>query len=94
MSIIPLANAFRPDYADSLDGLSDLIEKLKVPVTVVGVGAQATIEGREAERGRRWGRPLSASPKPCWSGRPRSGCAASSPGSTCSTWASPTTRSI
>lgn len=49
--VIPLANAFRVNYADSLDGLSDLIEKLKVPVTVMGVGAQANIEGEYSKRG-------------------------------------------
>ncbi|HZJ48367.1 MAG TPA: polysaccharide pyruvyl transferase family protein, partial [Acidimicrobiia bacterium] len=38
---IPLANAFRPGFADALDRLSELIEKLTIPVVVVGVGAQA-----------------------------------------------------
>jgi hypothetical protein len=49
--VIPLANAFRPNYASSLDGLSDLIEKLRIPVTVMGVGAQASIEGQHSRRG-------------------------------------------
>ena len=53
--VIPLANAFRPNYGRSLDGLSDLIEKLKIPVTVVGVGAQATIEGEYSKRGEELG---------------------------------------
>src|SRR5690606_24047259 len=50
--VIPLANAFRPRYVDRLDRLSELIEKLTIPVTVVGVGAQASIDGvrRDAER--------------------------------------------
>ena len=43
--VIPLANAFRPGYEGTLDALSTLIEQLTVPVTVVGVGAQASIEG-------------------------------------------------
>ena len=53
--IIPLANAFRVNYANSLDGLSELIEKLKIPVTVMGVGAQATIEGERSKRGEALG---------------------------------------
>lgn len=43
--VIPLANAFRHRYADRLDRLSELIEKLTIPVTVVGVGAQASLDG-------------------------------------------------
>ncbi len=43
--VIPLANAFRTAYLDTLDALSDLIEKLTVPVSVIGVGAQASIDG-------------------------------------------------
>ena len=43
--VIPLANAFRSGFVETLDGLSALIEKLKIPVTVVGVGAQASIQG-------------------------------------------------
>lgn len=44
--VIPLANAFRPGYEKRLHGLADLIERLAIPVTVVGVGAQATLTGR------------------------------------------------
>jgi hypothetical protein len=43
--VVPLANAFRPAYVQSLHGLSAVIENLTVPVTVVGVGAQASLEG-------------------------------------------------
>ena len=43
--VIPLANAFRPDFIKHLDGMSDCIERLKIPVTVFGVGAQAVGEG-------------------------------------------------
>lgn len=39
--VIPLANAFRPDFAARLDRLSALLERVKIPVTVVGIGAQA-----------------------------------------------------
>jgi len=39
--VIPLANAFRPDFSRSLENLTALIEQLHIPVTVVGVGAQA-----------------------------------------------------
>ena len=42
--VIPLANAFRPGYT-TLEALADLIEQLTIPVTVVGVGAQASIDG-------------------------------------------------
>ena len=34
--VIPLANAFRPTYIETLDALSNLIEQLTVPVTVPG----------------------------------------------------------
>lgn len=43
--VIPLANAFRSGYEPSLDALSDLIETVSIPVTVLGVGAQASIHG-------------------------------------------------
>lgn len=39
--VIPLANAFRIDFAPRLDRLSELIEGLDIPVTVTGIGAQA-----------------------------------------------------
>jgi hypothetical protein len=40
--VVPLANAFRPTFHESLDKLSQLIEQLTIPVVVLGVGAQAT----------------------------------------------------
>ncbi|WP_017935355.1 polysaccharide pyruvyl transferase family protein [Nocardioides sp. Iso805N] len=43
--VIPLANAFRWTFRERLDSLSDLIERLKIPVTVIGVGAQASADG-------------------------------------------------
>ncbi len=39
--VIPLANAFRPEFASRLDRLSELLEGVTIPVTVVGIGAQA-----------------------------------------------------
>ncbi len=47
--VIPLANAFRPDFSDHLEQMSACIEQLKIPVTVFGVGAQAMGEGDPAE---------------------------------------------
>lgn len=44
--VMPLANAFRSSYVDRLEGLSELIERLRIPVTVLGVGAQARLDGR------------------------------------------------
>lgn len=39
--VVPLANAFRPSFHGSLDRLSQLVEQLRIPVVVLGVGAQA-----------------------------------------------------
>jgi len=39
--VIPLANAFRPSFEPQLKRLTRLVEKLRIPVVVVGVGAQA-----------------------------------------------------
>jgi hypothetical protein len=41
--VLPLANQFRPNYADRLEALADVIRKLKVPVVVVGVGCQSNL---------------------------------------------------
>ena len=41
--VVPLANAFRPSYERHLVHLTALIEKLDIPVTVIGVGAPAGI---------------------------------------------------
>ncbi len=38
--VVPLANAFRPQFLKNLRRLTQLIEKLTIPVTVVGIGAQ------------------------------------------------------
>lgn len=42
--VVPLANAFRPSFADQLERLTDMIERLRIPVVVVGVAAQGTID--------------------------------------------------
>lgn len=39
--VVPMANAFRPEFRRPLERLTALIEQLTIPVTVVGVGAQA-----------------------------------------------------
>lgn len=44
--VIPLANAFRTSYSASLDKMSETIEALKVPVTILGVGAQLRLDGK------------------------------------------------
>lgn len=56
--VIPLANAFRSDFIKHLDQMSDCIERLNIPVTVFGVGAQAVGEGDVRELA-----PLNASVK-------------------------------
>ncbi|RZI95961.1 MAG: polysaccharide pyruvyl transferase family protein, partial [Microbacterium sp.] len=38
--VIPLANAFRPSFVPQLDRLTEVIRRLDVPVSVLGVGAQ------------------------------------------------------
>ncbi|MEE1941097.1 polysaccharide pyruvyl transferase family protein [Streptomyces sp. TRM 70361] len=55
--VIPLANAFRISFAGSLDRLARLIEQLKIPVVVLGVGAQSTL-GYDPERLRRIEEPV------------------------------------
>lgn len=46
--VLPLANAFRPGFVRGLGRLSAVIERLHVPVVVVGVGMQRRLdEGRE-----------------------------------------------
>jgi hypothetical protein len=39
--VIPLANAFRHSFRKQLDALTELVERLTIPVVVLGVGAQA-----------------------------------------------------
>jgi Polysaccharide pyruvyl transferase len=46
--VVPLANAFRPSFRDALNRLTRLIEQLKVPVVVLGVGAQTGLDYNSA----------------------------------------------
>lgn len=47
--VIPLANAFRPSFREGLGNLSRVIEQLDMPVTVVGVGSQHSMNGGDSE---------------------------------------------
>jgi hypothetical protein len=40
--VVPLANALRPSFTTHLERLTDLIKALKVPVVVLGIGAQTS----------------------------------------------------
>ncbi|MBQ1088199.1 polysaccharide pyruvyl transferase family protein [Streptomyces sp. B93] len=42
--VIPMANAFKKKFVRHLGILADVVNRLKVPVVVFGVGAQATLE--------------------------------------------------
>lgn len=50
--VLPFANAFRFSFVDKLERWSALIERLKIPVTVVGIGAQMRLNQREPEGGK------------------------------------------
>ncbi|MEU3458301.1 polysaccharide pyruvyl transferase family protein, partial [Micromonospora sp. NPDC006766] len=43
--VIPLANAFRHTFTHRLESMTRLIERLKIPVVVFGVGAQTDVDG-------------------------------------------------
>ncbi|QAV69987.1 polysaccharide pyruvyl transferase family protein [Salinibacterium sp. UTAS2018] len=43
--VVPLANAFRPEFVGPLRRLTRLIERLDIPVTVVGAGSQLDVTG-------------------------------------------------
>ncbi|MEU6074149.1 polysaccharide pyruvyl transferase family protein [Micromonospora sp. NPDC047074] len=43
--VVPLANAFRRSYAHRVETMTKLIERLKIPVVVLGVGVQTNIHG-------------------------------------------------
>ena len=47
---LPLANAFRPDWAAEMEMFAGLIERLDIPVVVIGVGAQFEIDGTGVPR--------------------------------------------
>jgi hypothetical protein len=50
--VIPLANAFRSSFVEQLTRLTELIERLTVPVTILGVGAQARLSGAYGGSGK------------------------------------------
>ncbi|MEW2065580.1 polysaccharide pyruvyl transferase family protein [Streptomyces sp. NPDC007346] len=41
--VVPLANAFRPTFERALTRMTQLIKRLRIPVVVLGVGAQADL---------------------------------------------------
>ncbi|MFV2113186.1 polysaccharide pyruvyl transferase family protein [Micromonospora sp. LOL_025] len=43
--VVPLANAFRRSYAHRVETMAKLIEQLKIPVVVLGVGVQTDVNG-------------------------------------------------
>jgi hypothetical protein len=43
-AVLPFANSFRGSYRNSLDKWTDLISRLRIPVTVFGIGAQSTLD--------------------------------------------------
>lgn len=44
--VIPLANAFRPSFVEPLERMTRVIEQLRIPVTILGVGAQLRLDGK------------------------------------------------
>ena len=42
--VIPLANAFRNSYEPALAKMTQLVRRLRIPVVVLGVGAQGTVD--------------------------------------------------
>ncbi|MDR0285020.1 MAG: polysaccharide pyruvyl transferase family protein [Propionibacteriaceae bacterium] len=46
--VVPLADAFRRSFVDELRELTRLIDRLTIPVTVLGVGCQGPLSGRIA----------------------------------------------
>jgi hypothetical protein len=42
--VVPLANAFRPTFEPHLMALTRLIERLRIPVVILGVGAQSNLD--------------------------------------------------
>ena len=47
--ILPFANAFRKDFIPLLDRFTKLINQVKIPVVVTGIGAQAAINSDLSE---------------------------------------------
>ncbi|MEU7574511.1 polysaccharide pyruvyl transferase family protein [Micromonospora sp. NPDC049240] len=57
--VIPLANAFRRSFINRLEPMTRLIERLKIPVVVLGVGVQTNVDG-DREYLRQIDEPVSA----------------------------------
>ncbi|WFE39448.1 polysaccharide pyruvyl transferase family protein [Micromonospora sp. WMMD998] len=57
--VVPLANAFRRSFVHRLNPLTRLIERLKIPVVVLGVGVQTNVDG-DREYLRQIDEPVSA----------------------------------
>ncbi len=49
--VLPLANSFREDFLTPLGRLTDVVEKLSIPVVVTGVGGQVGVEGDPTHAG-------------------------------------------
>lgn len=50
--VLPLANAFRPSFATRLEELTELVERLSIPVSVLGVGVQGGLSGSTVKADR------------------------------------------
>lgn len=49
--VVPMANSFRADFVTQLERITAVIEKLTIPVSVVGVGAQSSLDVKSDELG-------------------------------------------
>lgn len=47
--VVPMSNAFRIGFSKKLEKLASIIERLEIPVTVVGIGAQTVIDAGEGD---------------------------------------------
>ncbi|MFX0592642.1 polysaccharide pyruvyl transferase family protein [Melissospora conviva] len=47
--VVPLANVFRSGFTDKLVKMTEIIRRLEIPVTVVGIGAQTTVTAAESD---------------------------------------------
>ena len=90
--VVPLANAFRVSFRDSLIRMTELIERLRIPVVVLGVGAQANVRFEPASC-RPWTTSCGGSSVRCSIAAHRSGSAASTRRRTCRASGSATSRS-
>ncbi len=48
--ILPMADAFRPEFAHKLDEYTKLVKSLKIPVVVIGIGLRARIDQEPTEK--------------------------------------------